>query len=293
MVDGAALEKRCGREVAVGSNPTPSARMPIRPPKEGTLATRETPYPDINRLLDSLHFQMRQILPKKLVGLYLYGSLTMGDFDLESSDIDLLAALSSDVDETEFDDLREMHRDFAQVHKDWDDRVEVAYLSVTALKTFKAQSSKIAIISPGEPFHLKEAGKDWLMNWYLVRERGVALFGPSPKAIIEPITQEEFVQAVRKYATAWGEWLNHTQERKSQAYAILTMCRALYVHKNGKQVSKRQAALWAQKELPEWSGLIQRALVWREAGRQEQVDHASTYPETLQFVNFVGDQIVA
>ena len=254
---------------------------------------RETPYADINRLLDSLLSQMRQILPEKLVGLYLYGSLTTGDFDFESSDIDLLAATSSDVGDTEFEVLREMHHDFAHDNKDWDDRIEVAYLSVTALKTFKVQSSKIAIISPGEPFHVKEAGKDWLMNWYVVREMGVALFGPPPETIIDPITQEEFVQAVREHAAAWGEWLSHTQERKAQAYAILTMCRALYVHKNGEQVSKRQAASWAQEELPEWSRLIQSALVWRGAWREEQVNHALIYPETVRFVNFVRDQIVA
>jgi hypothetical protein len=59
------------------------------------------------------------------------------------------------------------------------------------------------------------------------------------------------------------------------------MCRALYAFKNGEQVSKKQAALWAQKELPQWSPLITAALSWREAYRDEGVDHASTLPERL------------
>ena len=252
-----------------------------------------TAYRDINRILDSLLSQMRHILGERLVGLYLYGSLTTEDFDLNISDIDLLAATLSDLKDTEFGDLQEMHAVLARANKAWDNRIEVAYLSVTALKTFRIQGSNMTVISPGEPFHVKEAGKDWLMNWYMVRESGVALFGPPPTAIIDPITQEEFVQAVREHAAAWGGEIAIGPRRKEQAYAILTMCRALYTHNNGEQGSKRQAALWAQEELPEWSWLIQNALEWREALLEEPVNATATYPETLRFVNFMRNQILA
>ena len=254
---------------------------------------QETPYADINSLLESLLSRMRHILQEKLVGLYLYGSLTTGDFDPESSDIDLLAATSSDVSDTEFDALRAMHLDFARDNPGWEDRVEVAYLSVTALRTFRSERSPISVISPGEPFHMKEAGRDWLMNWYVVREKGVALFGPPVEALIAPITREEFAGCVRDYAADWGDRIKDVRDRKGQAYAILTMCRALHVHRTGEQASKRQAALWAQEELPQWSGLIQSALAWRESWREQQVDHAATRAETIRFVNFVRDLILA
>src|SRR5690242_15577369 len=92
-----------------------------------------TPYSDVNAILDLLLAGIQKILGNKLVGFYLYGSLVIGDFDLESSDIDLLAATSSDLDETEFDALHKMHHDLAHKYQDWDDRIEVAYLSVAAL----------------------------------------------------------------------------------------------------------------------------------------------------------------
>ena len=123
-----------------------------------------TSYPHINALLDSLLSYMQGILGEKLVGLYLYGSLVMGDFDNEISDIDLLAAATTDIDYVEFNALQKMQDDIVTKQKEWDDRLEIAYLSLHALKTFKTQTSQIAIISPGEPFHIKEAGKDWLMN---------------------------------------------------------------------------------------------------------------------------------
>src|SRR3990172_11921967 len=96
---------------------------------------QETPFPDINRLLESLLSRMRQILQERLVGVYLYGSLTTGDFDPGSSDIDLLAVTSSDVSGRESGSLRAMHLEFARENPGWEDRVEVAYLSVTATRS--------------------------------------------------------------------------------------------------------------------------------------------------------------
>src|SRR4051812_44647747 len=96
-----------------------------------------TPYADINSLLAELLVGMQAILGTKLVALYLYGSLVTGDFDHEVSDIDLLAATASDIDDDEFMALQTMHHDFAVRHRVWDDRIEVAYLSVAGLKTFR------------------------------------------------------------------------------------------------------------------------------------------------------------
>ncbi|MBI2887713.1 MAG: DUF4111 domain-containing protein [Chloroflexi bacterium] len=254
-----------------------------------------TPYEEINGILESLLAALRHVLADRLVGLYLYGSLATGDFDPDSSDIDVLAATSSDLDDAELEALREMHRTIARANSKWEDRIDVAYLSVTALKIFRSRRSRMAVISPGEPFHVTEAGKDWLMNWYIVREWGMALFGPPPPAVIDPITKREFAQAVREHAAWLTEQVNRgvrAQQRKAQVYAILTMCRALYTHRHGEHVSKKQAALWAREELPEWSGLIQNALAWRSEWRDEQVDHASTRPETVRFVNMVRDKIL-
>jgi hypothetical protein len=251
-----------------------------------------TPYADINKLLDLLLSRMQVILGENLFGLYLFGSLVTGDFDYGSSDIDLLAATSTDIDDEEFNALDGMHKEMTDKYGHWEDRLEIAYISVTALRTFKTQRSQIAIISPGEPFHIKDAGTDWLLNWYVVQENGVTFFGPPPGTIIEPISKEEYSRAVKEQAKDWREWVKHSMHsRPSQAYSILTMCRALYAWRNGEQVSKLQAARWAMKELPEWSSLIQNALLWREAHRDKGINHEETYPETERFVHYVIEQI--
>jgi predicted nucleotidyltransferase len=251
-----------------------------------------TSYPDVEAILNRLRSDIQETLGDNLVGLYLYGSLVTGDFDSEISDIDLLAVTASAATDTELERLREMHERFACNNPVWEDRIEAAYVSTIALKTFRTPSATIAIISPGEPFHTKEAGHDWLLNWYIVLNQGVVLIGPSPNTLIPQITKDEFLNAVRRQVADWGEWIYHLRERKAQAYAILTMCRALYAIRNGEQTSKRRAALWAMEALPEWSPLIDNALLWREAWREDAVDHAATFPETVRFVHSVRDFIV-
>lgn len=146
-----------------------------------------TSYPDIEELLSRLLCQIQRILDNNLIGLYLYGSLVTGDFDLEISDIDMLAVTLCDIDSQQFEQLRNMHNEVSTEYPKWDGRIEIQYLSANALQTFKTHQSQIAVISPGEPFNIKDAGIDWLINWYIVRQQGMVLFGPNPQTVIPPI----------------------------------------------------------------------------------------------------------
>ena len=251
-----------------------------------------TPYSEVNSLLDELLSHQQKILRDKLVGLYLYGSLVTGDFDIKISDIDLLCAVSKDITSIEFEKLQEMHTNFAKRHPTWNDRIEVQYLSIDGLQTFKTKPTKMAAISPGDPFHILEANKDWLVNWYIVQEKGIVLFGTDPKKIIDHISTEEFIQIVKNHARSWPEWVKTIPKRRgSQAYAIITLCRAYYSLTHGEQVSKRKAAAWMQQQFPEWASLIQEALQWRTEQWENQTEVPESYDQTVQFVNEISKKI--
>lgn len=248
-----------------------------------------TAYEDINQILDVLRAEIQQRLGSKLIGLYLYGSLVWGDFDYDISDIDLLAATASDITDDEAAALKHMHEAFARQYPRWDNRIEVQYFSLHGLKTFKTQAGRMGNISPGEPFHIIEAGKEWLMNWYFVQDYGVTLFGPVPATLIDPISKAEFLQAVRDHAMWWRDNLARTEaDAPYQSYAILTLCRALYTARNSEQVSKVRAARWAADQLPQWSTLIHNALRWRKDPQHNE----AMYPETAAFVRFMIDRVL-
>jgi predicted nucleotidyltransferase len=250
-------------------------------------------HPDIPLLLEELLSKQRGILGEKLVGLYVYGSLVAGDFDYEISDIDLLAATKTLVDANEFAALEKMHPELMKAKPQWDNRIEIQYAPLDYLKTFKTQKAQIANISPGEPFHFIEAGRDWLLNWYFVRESGVTLFGASPETIIAPVSKEEFIANVREQAEERAENVDKARHsRPYQAYLIMTVCRALYAVENGEQVSKRRAASFVQKKFPEYFSLIENAFRWRAHHRDKAVNHEATFPEAKRFILDIVGQIL-
>ena len=246
---------------------------------------------EIEALLGHLTDEIRRNSNDSLVGLYVYGSLVTGDFDKGRSDIDLLAVVDADVEGETFGRLDRMHSRFVEVHPAWEDRIEVAYMPAPALWNFRAQTNQIAVVSPGEPFHLKVAGTDWLMNWYTVREFGVTLCGPPPQALIPEISLSEFVEAVREQAKVWKEWVYNMRTPGAQSYAVLTMCRALYTHTLGIQASKKQAAIWAQAYLPQWSPLIQQSSHWLGEVRGEETGEEEGVYETVRFVHDIAGRI--
>ena len=248
------------------------------------------PDTEIKSLLGRLTDEIRRSLNGSLVGLYLYGSLVTGDFEKESSDVDLLAVVNSDIEGETFDRLDRMHERFVDNHPEWEDRIEVAYLSAPALWKFKTESNSMAVVSPGEPFHMKPAGREWLMNWYTVRETGLTLCGPPPHTLIPEISKVEFVEAAREHAKYWQEWVNDMRTPGSQAYAVLTMCRALYTSTHGEQVSKKRAAVWAKAHLPQWSALIERS--WsRRSDRRDENTEEEEFHETVRFVHDVAGRV--
>jgi predicted nucleotidyltransferase len=250
------------------------------------LPANPTPYADINELLAQLLERVQAIFGEKLVALSLFGSLVLGDFDYDISDIDLAVAISTFIDEQEFARLQTMHNELVAHYRNWENRLEIGYIAVQDLKVTQPHFP-IALMSPGEPFHIKEAGADWILNRYVLHEKGVSLYGPSPQQLVDSVSKEELLDAVRVQAKAWRTWVYSGRTRGFQAYAILTMCRIYYTLHTGGFVSKKQAALWTAQALPEKSTLIHQALIWREEWRDEQVDSEATLPETLRFVHTI------
>ena len=68
-----------------------------------------TPYDDVNAILTQLSAGLPELLGEQLVGLYLTGSLTYGDFDPGSSDIDFLAVLSKELSDEQLHAIRTLH----------------------------------------------------------------------------------------------------------------------------------------------------------------------------------------
>ncbi len=245
-----------------------------------------TQYEEVNQILELLHNGHLQIFDKKLKGFYLYGSLVWGDFDMFVSDIDTLCVLTTEINSNEIERLHILYDEIINKFPKWRERIEVQYNSLEGLQNFRKKTSKMGNISPGEPLHIIDAGIEWLDAWYLVQEYGITLYGVDKAKVIPNIDKSEFVQTICNYARGFKDQVKGSENCKaSQAYAILTMCRALYTMETGEQTSKLAAAKWAMSFLPEYSELIENAIIWRQERQSLSGQPLESYTLTKSFID--------
>jgi hypothetical protein len=121
------------------------------------------------------------------------------------------------------------------------------------------------------------------LDRWVAREHGLVVAGPCPSTLIDPIGPQALQAAVR--GLLLGFWAGQLQgpapawlrPRSDQAFAVLSMCRALYCLEHGVVVSKPAAAAWASQQLgPPWPELVARALGWRADRRPDDLGLAAT-----------------
>ncbi|HEX2864864.1 MAG TPA: aminoglycoside adenylyltransferase domain-containing protein [Deinococcales bacterium] len=224
--------------------------------------------PEAAAVLRSLQDRVVAALPGRVEGLAVFGSLGEGDFFPPRSDLDLLCVLRDDLNAADLERLREVHAALAAEFPAWDGRVEVNYLSRAALAAFGSSEPQMARISPGEPLHFTPATRHHTLTLAAARS-GVALVGPPPGELLPAIPPEEVRAVVRQHAAAWPAWVEDYDLPGGQAYAVLTLCRALFTVTTGGQASKKAAALWAAGRLPEWASLVWWAVNWWYGGGRD------------------------
>jgi predicted nucleotidyltransferase len=241
-------------------------------------------------LLEGLTAGIQQTLASKLLGLYLWGSYVVGDFDPRISDVDVVAVLAADLAEEDFAALEVMHDALAERFPAWEGRIEVAYATVVTLDR-PAEGGEIVRISPGEPLNRRRSDERWVVDWYVVRERGMALFGPPPAQLLAPISRQKFIESVRANVASRNDLADWAKGPQRQAYAILLLCRALRTTMHGDQLSKPGAGRWAQQVLPHWADLIGRAIAWRDT--PELARNGAADDEVRRFVEGVRQRIMS
>jgi len=243
-------------------------------------------------LLEALVSNIHGVLGDDLVGIYLYGSYVSGGFDAGASDLDLVAVTSTEVVRIDLVGLEQVHQDIVRKDPEWSDRIECVYIGRAALRSFRTSPGPLAVISPGEPFHLRnDRPLEWLQNWYLIRQTGVALYGLPADAVIPPITRTEFVAATARYAKETAGRSLAGASPGSLAYAVLTMCRANRTVRTLSPGSKQEGAGWTRDRMPEWAGLIDAALRCRLSRGTYGFDDEPTRIAAERFIGLLAAEI--
>ena len=243
-----------------------------------------TPYDEVNHIVDHLLAESKRVLGKQFVGLYLHGSLITGDFNSESSDIDFLCVTANKLPDETILALEEMYFNLKDIDAKWWFQLEGSFTPQADMLRYNPENGPYPTVHEGK-FYLAGHESHWIIQRYLLRKNPVIVEGIDPKEFIAPVSVDDLHGALRSFLNEW--WIPMLENpvkleaQNYQAYAILTMCRMLYTFENGEIVSKPASARWVQEKIPEWRGLVEWALTWKENGVFEDKKN-----EAMAFMRF-------
>lgn len=239
-----------------------------------------TGHDDVNAVLDLLAEGVSTSLGDNLVGFYLTGSLTYGDFDRGSSDIDYLVAMRREISTDERTSLKRLHAGISSQFRQWAERIEGTYVTLSMLQQHQPPAqgrpyvNQGAFWEPDPPY-----GNEWLLNLFVLERCGVALVGPEPTSLIRPVAIADVRAASNRdlfeeRLPTVGDLASY-EDPHIQAYTVLTICRILHRNARDEVVSKRGAAEWVMERYgKQWRPLVTRSLHWQHGqplARPEEV----------------------
>jgi len=249
-----------------------------------------TPYQDINEILSFISESIKTILGKNLIGVYLFGSLAYGDFNPDSSDIDLVTIINNPLNHHELELIKQLHEQIRTHDKKWSNRLECSYTPIEMLKNILPPKEPRPYYGEGIFYDEAPYGNEWIINNYLLYEYAFPLIGPDFKELIKPIDIIEVQKAcIRDLFQEWEpkitdfNWLDNSHY---QSYLVINLCRILYTVMCAAISTKKKSAQWVKNQfgLP-WINLIETAENWRY-GKEMSLRN-----ETIDFIKFAISQI--
>ncbi|HYO48454.1 MAG TPA: aminoglycoside adenylyltransferase domain-containing protein [Chloroflexia bacterium] len=244
---------------------------------------------------------LTQILGDNLVGVYLHGSLAMGCFNPERSDIDAIVVVRHGLGLTTRKRLAEM---FLR-HSKEPAPVEISFL--------REQDTKQWQHPLPFDFHYSEAWRtryeegladDQWEGWnnstqkdldlaahiMVTRKRGIRLYGRPPSEVLPAVPHDDYVDAILDDYRAARDQLNDTL-KANPVYFVLNACRICAYLTNRAILSKEEGAIWALATLgAEYQEVITRAL---EIYRGDREEHDLGSADVTDFTQQMDQQLRA
>jgi len=245
---------------------------------------------DVKDIINILIDEILSLFKDEFVGFYIHGSLALGDFDINTSDIDFIIVTQNMVTKEQVKQLKEIHKRIGKGENRWGSRLEGSYVPISWLDIKEPPMEPRPYVS-GNQITYEEYGYEWVLERYVIREYGITVEGPDPKTIMDAISLDDIRNAsLNMFHHWWKPMIYDTSRLKDseyQAYAVLTMCRILYMLSYGKMTSKKEAAKWAMNSLEKkWTTLIEEALKWEKAMDFDNVGKVREFIEfTLIYTN--------
>lgn len=237
---------------------------------------------------------LQNLLDENFVGMYLCGSLAIGDFDL-TSDIDFIVAINQDLNDDELKRVQSAHSSLITRDSRWVKHLEYSFFPMEKLLTLSSPYSSIArndsperqlwYFNNGSSTLEKSDHDNTLVTRWVVREKSVLVLGIEPTSIMPVITANELRAEIKNSVLGWRKLLltdySPFYNRFHQAFFVLNYCRVLQDLYEGQITSKFDGVKWAKVNLdPKWHSLIDYC--WEE---RQDIDISILQPADPEVFN--------
>jgi hypothetical protein len=259
------------------------------------VAEHPTPDRELNAVLDELLTSVQAILGDTFIGAYLQGSFAIGDWDIHS-DVDFVVAITQDLSDTHLAALQAMHGRIYDRDSHWAQHLEGSYIPKAVLKADDPARTPLFFLDNGSRELARSTHDNTLVVRWVVREYGIALAGPHPHELIDPVPADGLRREVAAKMDDWAQMIfadpDQMDNRWYQPYAVLSYSRMLHTLETARIVSKLAGMRWAKRSLdPRWTGLIERA--WAERPNPSlkirQKADPDDFRSTLEFIQYTLD----
>ena len=266
----------------------------------------KTPYTELDSILTDHANRLQDTLGNNFVGMYLQGSLAIGDFDL-SSDVDFIVVTNEELTREQVQKVQEIHTHIYNENNRWVKRLEYSYFPKQILNSHSSpyMDNKRVHQEKRELWYfdneistiIKSDHCNTLVTRWIVREKGISVLGPDPTTLIDPIPADTLRKEIKDTLIGWGEELLQNPEpyknRFYQSYLVLNYARMLHDLHEGKVGSKLAGITWAKANLdPQWTELIDYCWMERQdtSISVKQPAVSEVFEKSLQFVSYVVEQ---
>jgi hypothetical protein len=237
-----------------------------------------------------------QALPGRIEGLYLTGSIALGDYKPDQSDVDFVAVTQGSLVPDDLDRLEQVHRDLqAKIPRPWFSGV---YVTWDDLQSDPTQLRDV-------PFHLEgefkpSGGFDANpVTWLTLRNYPVAVRGPGALSVWhDPAVIRQW--ALDNLNSYWQSWVSHNRRLAGRGVAMLidwSVCwcvsgvpRLHFTLSSGDVTSKSGACRYALSRFPErWHPIVAEALALRSGEPSQGLGPLARRRQALDFAQFVID----
>jgi predicted nucleotidyltransferase len=261
-----------------------------------------TQYPELDVVLHGHAVRLQETLGDLLIGVYLLGSLAIGDFD-STSDIDFVVVTAAEMSESQVKQVQSVHDQTYGQDNRWVKHLEYSFFPLKVLRhpsspfshdgRAQDKNRELWYFEHGSPKIERSDHDNSLVVRWTLKEKGVTVFGPEPSSLLDPVSPDALRAEIQDSLIGWGNELLKDAEpyrnRFFQAFIVLHYCRMLQDLDEGGITSKREGALWAKSNLhPKWISLIEYC--WND--RQDSKIHISQpavseiFQEVLAFVEY-------